>query len=88
MNQCPTCIHWAWTGGIVSPRVRSCQALPEDSKLGGANALLAVLAADLAAAWRCPNFDAGEQFDGAYRSLDLEDQEPEQMPGPADPPAG
>lgn len=76
MNQCPTCIHWASTGGIVLPRVKSCQALPEDSKLGGARALLVVLAADLAAAGRCPNFDGGEQFDGAYRSLDLEDQNP------------
>jgi hypothetical protein len=73
MSQCNTCIHWAWTGGIVTPRVRACLALPDDSKLGRAHALLATLAADLAAAGRCPNFDAGEQFPDAYRTIDLDD---------------
>lgn len=71
--QCGRCIHWATSGGIVAPRVRRCVALQEGDTPPRALALLEVLAADLAAAGRCPNFDRGTDAPDAYRARDLDE---------------
>lgn len=78
-SQCTTCTHWQARGGLVEARQYRCTAI-EEEKLGRVALLMVAVAQDYAQRGRCPMREELEDFDGAYRSVDLIDQQREESP--------
>lgn len=72
-RQCLSCSQWQARGGLFEARRYQCTAI-EESGMGKVGLLMAVVAQDYAVKQMCPMHEALDDFDGAYRSVDLIDQ--------------